>query len=207
LGPDFFPFPTGPDDHCESPLESYRDILPFFTRDAEVLKCGNARETLRNRADKIHEWEINCSIVEDVEHSGIMPINAFPVISTNLRVVLWPIEAGIDPLMMLPKTKKRSRRGMFPIAGLIVPEKVLLSSMRSLSSLKTKRKPGSISYMLFAVKTQHCNILRSPIVSGIVPVTALFNMFMVTRVDRYPISCGMVPLNKLVAITAVESLG
>ncbi|KAL3810282.1 hypothetical protein ACHAXA_008650 [Cyclostephanos tholiformis] len=27
----FFPYPTNPDDHCETPLQSYRDILPILT--------------------------------------------------------------------------------------------------------------------------------------------------------------------------------
>jgi hypothetical protein len=38
--PDSFPFPTDQDDHCESPLESYRDILPFL----ELLCHGNKDE-------------------------------------------------------------------------------------------------------------------------------------------------------------------
>ena len=38
--PASFPFPTDPDDHCESPLESYRDILPLL----EKLCKGNKQE-------------------------------------------------------------------------------------------------------------------------------------------------------------------
>ena len=40
MGPVSFPFPTDADDHCESPLESYRDILPFL----EKLCHGNNKD-------------------------------------------------------------------------------------------------------------------------------------------------------------------
>jgi hypothetical protein len=41
-GPDsLFWFPTEPDDHCESPLESYRDILPFLE---QLCNNGNKDE-------------------------------------------------------------------------------------------------------------------------------------------------------------------
>lgn len=68
-GPASFPFPTDADDHCESPMESYRDILPFLEK-----LCDNDKKNLTiydpyycNGAVKRHLQELGFPNVYNVK--------------------------------------------------------------------------------------------------------------------------------------------
>eukprot|EP00569_Conticribra_weissflogii_P004919 CAMPEP_0171332108 /NCGR_PEP_ID=MMETSP0878-20121228/3161_1 /TAXON_ID=67004 /ORGANISM="Thalassiosira weissflogii, Strain CCMP1336" /LENGTH=617 /DNA_ID=CAMNT_0011832807 /DNA_START=38 /DNA_END=1891 /DNA_ORIENTATION=- len=41
-----FPYPTNPDDHCETPLQAYQDILPILDELCRSLRCGK-KDSLR----------------------------------------------------------------------------------------------------------------------------------------------------------------
>jgi hypothetical protein len=63
FGP-LFPYPTNPDDHCETPMQSYRDIVPVLD---ELCKClGKKKTTL-----KIYDpYYCNGSVVNHLESLG-----------------------------------------------------------------------------------------------------------------------------------------
>ena len=57
-----FPYPTDEDDHCESPLNSYQDIIPILKKLDEILKNSSmhASSTLiNNNCDKVRKRKRN----------------------------------------------------------------------------------------------------------------------------------------------------
>jgi len=42
-----FPYPVDPDDHCETPLEAYRDIAPLLSQLAGTINPNNKQQQLR----------------------------------------------------------------------------------------------------------------------------------------------------------------
>lgn len=45
--PSSFPYPTNPDDHCETPLKSYEDILPLLHAAARSFSSSSSSSTLK----------------------------------------------------------------------------------------------------------------------------------------------------------------
>jgi len=84
-----FPFPTDPDDHCESPLQAYKDIVPLLEkvvvndelRIYDPYYCdGSVKRNLQTLGfTNVHNVKKDCYQVWSKE--GAMP--SFDVLLTN----------------------------------------------------------------------------------------------------------------------------